>query len=160
MNRVGWMAYINRRRADGSGKACFHTIRLKVTYGPRPGHNFLLHFHWKKEVITTAVLCCCCAVLWLISIYSRVSRDSTPRFVCPSVGRSDGPSFFTFFHVFAVFGLTAPAQMLKRCLPTRDLGSRVSGLVSTRKRSSKPAETTKSELGRSWSYELGNITSK
>ena len=48
--------------------------------------------------------------------FSRVLRDSTTRFVGPSigpsVGPSVGPSHFTFFLVFAVFGLTAPAQMI------------------------------------------------
>ena len=58
-------------------------------------------------------------------VFSRVLHDSTPRFVGPSVGpsvcQSVGPSVrplvllshFTFFSVFAVFGLTAPAQMIK-----------------------------------------------
>ena len=41
-------------------------------------------------------------------IFSRVLRDTTPRFVRPSVGRSP----FYFFYVFAVFGLTALAQVL------------------------------------------------
>ena len=41
-------------------------------------------------------------------IFSRVLRDSTPRFVRWSVGRSP----FYFFYVFVVFGLTAPVQML------------------------------------------------
>ena len=44
------------------------------------------------------------------SFFSRVLRDSTPRFVGPSVG----PSItLYFFGVFAVFGLMAPAQMIK-----------------------------------------------
>ena len=42
--------------------------------------------------------------------FSRVLRDSTPRFVGPSVR----PSItFYFFGVFAVFDLTAPVQMIK-----------------------------------------------
>ena len=50
-------------------------------------------------------------------VYSRVLRDSTPRFVGPSVrrsvGPSVGPSHFTFLFFFAVFGLTAPARVIK-----------------------------------------------
>ena len=40
-------------------------------------------------------------------IISRVLRDSTPRHVRQLVG-----PHFTLFYVFAVFGFTAPAQML------------------------------------------------
>ena len=47
-------------------------------------------------------------------VFSRVLRVSTPRFVGPSVGLSVGPSVtLYFFGVFAVSGLTAPAQMIK-----------------------------------------------
>ena len=47
-------------------------------------------------------------------VFSRVLRDSTPRFVGPSVRPSIGPSVtLYFFWVFAVFGLTAPAQMME-----------------------------------------------
>ena len=46
------------------------------------------------------------------AIFSRVLRDSTPRFVGPSVRRSVGRSHFTFCFFFAVFGLSAPAQMI------------------------------------------------
>ena len=54
----------------------------------------------------------------LLLLFSRVLRDSTPRFVGPSVRRSVGPSVgpsvtLYFFWVFAVFGLTAPAQMME-----------------------------------------------
>ena len=49
-------------------------------------------------------------------IFSRMLRDSIPRFVRLSVGRlvdwSVGQSPFYFFYVFAVFGLTALAQVL------------------------------------------------
>jgi len=45
-------------------------------------------------------------------IFSRVLRDSTPRFVGPSVHRSVRPSHFTFFGFFGIFGFTAPAQMM------------------------------------------------
>ena len=53
------------------------------------------------------------------SVFSRVLRDSTTRFVGPSVGPSVHPSVrwsvtLYFFWVFAVFGLTAPAQMMER----------------------------------------------
>ena len=68
---------------------------------------------------------------FLLFLFSPVLRDSTPRFVSPSVGPSVRPSvhhtllfclfFFCFF--FAVFSLTAPVQMMKRPiiwpLPTR-----------------------------------------
>ena len=48
-------------------------------------------------------------------VFSRVLRDSTPRFVGPSVGPSVRPSIgpsvtLYFFGVFMVFGLTAPAK--------------------------------------------------
>ena len=52
-----------------------------------------------------------------IFIFSHVLRDSTPRFVCPSVRLLVHPFihhtllFFLFF--FAVFGLTAPAKMME-----------------------------------------------
>ena len=61
-------------------------------------------------------------------LFSSVLRDSTPRFVgplvCPSVGPLVRRSItLYFFWVLAVFGLTAPAQMIKwpqmRPLPTR-----------------------------------------
>ena len=46
--------------------------------------------------------------------FSRVLRDSTPRFVGPSVHRSVRRSVtLYFFWVFVVFGLTAPAQTTK-----------------------------------------------
>ena len=49
----------------------------------------------------------------LSRIFSHVLRDSTPRFVGPSVRRSVRPSVtLYFFCVFTVFGLTAPAQMI------------------------------------------------
>ena len=57
-------------------------------------------------------------ILWskgkdLSRIFSCVLRDSTPRFVGPSVGPSVRPSVtLYFFGVNGVFGLTAPAQML------------------------------------------------
>ena len=42
-------------------------------------------------------------------LFSCVLRDSTPRYVCPSVGRSVGP-LFTFFCVFELFEHMAPAH--------------------------------------------------
>ena len=60
--------------------------------------------------------------------FCRMLRDSTPPFVGPSVRPSVGPSVrpsvtLYFFGGFAVFGLTAPAQMMERPqswpLPTR-----------------------------------------
>ena len=61
-------------------------------------------------------------LLWIkkkifIMIFSHVLRNSTPRYVRPSIGlsvrRSVGPSVkLYFFYFFAVFGPTAPAQML------------------------------------------------
>ena len=61
-------------------------------------------------------------------------RDSTPRFVGPSVRRSVGPSHFTFS---AFMGFLAIPLLPKYstdlkygpCPPARDWGSRVSGLV-------------------------------
>ena len=50
-----------------------------------------------------------------IAIFSRVLRDSTPRFVRPSVGWSVGRSVGRLVPIllfFAVFGHTALAQML------------------------------------------------
>ena len=43
--------------------------------------------------------------------FSRVLRDSTPRYVGPSVGWSVGRSPFYFFGAFELFEHTAPAQM-------------------------------------------------
>ena len=51
----------------------------------------------------------------VVAIFSRVLRDSTPRYVgrsvSRSVGRSVGRSLFYFFGVFELFEHTAPAQM-------------------------------------------------
>ena len=44
-------------------------------------------------------------VFYISLAFSRVLRNSTTRFV--------GPSHFTFLLVFAVFGLTASARMIK-----------------------------------------------
>ena len=46
-------------------------------------------------------------------LFSRVLRDSTSRFVGPSVGPSVRHSLLFFLFFFAVYGLTAPAQMIK-----------------------------------------------
>ena len=43
--------------------------------------------------------------------FSRVLRDSTPRYVGPAVGRSVGRSSFYFLVVFELFEHTAPSQM-------------------------------------------------
>ena len=51
-------------------------------------------------------------------VFSRVLRDSTPRFVGSSVRPSVRPSHFTFFvFFFVVFGLTAPAQVTSNMAP-------------------------------------------
>ena len=47
----------------------------------------------------------------IFHIFSRVLRDSTPRYVSPSVGWLVGRSPFYFFGVFELFEHTAPAQM-------------------------------------------------
>ena len=44
-------------------------------------------------------------------IFSRVLRDSTPRYVGPAVGRSVGRSSFYFLVVFELLEHTAPSQM-------------------------------------------------
>ena len=44
--------------------------------------------------------------------FQRTS-DSIRGFVCPSIHPSVGLSHFIFGGVFAVYGLTAPAQMIK-----------------------------------------------
>ena len=52
-------------------------------------------------------------VLMIVLIFSRVLRNSTPRFVGPSVRPSVRPSVtLYFFGGFAVFGLSDPAQMI------------------------------------------------
>ena len=66
--------------------------------------------------------------------FSRVLRDSTPRFVGPSVSPSVHPSHFTFsafFSFLALLLLPKCSGDLKYgpCPPARDWGSRVSGLV-------------------------------
>ena len=60
--------------------------------------------------------------------FSRVLRDSTPCFVGPSVRRSVRRSHFTFF---GFWGFLASPLLPNYgpCPPTRDWGSRVSGLV-------------------------------
>ena len=49
--------------------------------------------------------------LFLILLFSRVIRDSTPRYVGRSVSWSVGRSPFYSFGVFELFEHTAPAQM-------------------------------------------------
>ena len=68
-------------------------------------------------------------------IFSRVLRDSTPRFVGRSVGLSVGWSV-TFYFFYEFYFWTSPllpkwSGDLKYgpCPPARDFGSRVSGLV-------------------------------
>ena len=46
-------------------------------------------------------------LVFSLSLFSCVLRDSTPRYVDPSVRRSP----FFLFYVFAVFGPNAPAKM-------------------------------------------------
>ena len=58
------------------------------------------------------------SVSFFLYLFSRVLRDSTTRFVGPSVHPSVSPSVrrsvtLYFFWVFAVFGLTAHAQMIE-----------------------------------------------
>ena len=76
-------------------------------------------------------------------LFSRVLRDSTPRFVSPSVGssvrRSVGPSHFTFSALMGVLALLLLPKCsidlnYGPCPPARDWGSRVSGLVLFRVR--------------------------
>ena len=72
-------------------------------------------------------------------VFSRVQRDSTPRFVRPSVGRLVGLSVgrsvtFYFFYVYyflTLLLLPKCSSDLKYspCPPARDWSSRVSGLV-------------------------------
>ena len=51
----------------------------------------------------------------LHSVFSRVLRNSTPRFVGPTDRRSVSPlvRHTLLFWVFVVFALTTPAQMVK-----------------------------------------------
>ena len=77
--------------------------------------------------------------------FSLVLRDSTPRFVCPSVSRSVSWSVgwsvhltFTFFMTFILWshctspcGLVTSNMAPAQCPPARVWGSRVSGLVSS-----------------------------
>ena len=56
-------------------------------------------------------------------IFSRVLRDSTPRYVRPSVG----PHFTFFMFLRSLDSLLLPKY--GPCPPARDWGSRVSGLV-------------------------------
>ena len=70
------------------------------------------------------------------AVFSRVLRDSTPRFVSPSVPRSVGQSvtlLFLFYDLYSLTSLFRPkwSSDLKYgpCPPARDWGSRVFGLV-------------------------------
>ena len=76
---------------------------------------------------------CLRASQWF-KIFSRVLRDSTPRFVRRSVGWSVGQSVghtLLFFYSLTVRLLSKWSGELKHgpCPPTRDWGSRVTGLV-------------------------------
>ena len=66
--------------------------------------------------------------------FSPVLRDSTPRFVGPSVRRSVRPSHYTFFGFLGFFASLLLSKWsgdhnYGPCPPARDWGSRVSGLV-------------------------------
>ena len=67
------------------------------------------------------------------SFFSRVLRDSTPRFVRRSVGRSVTLYFSYDFYSWTLPLLPKWCSDLKHgpCPPARDLGSRVSGLVTS-----------------------------
>ena len=66
----------------------------------------------------------------LIWLFSRLLRDSTPRFVGQSVGRLVTLYFFYDFYFWTSLLLPKWSCDLKYgpCLPARDFGSRVSGL--------------------------------
>ena len=101
-------------------------------------NSFLTHPPLPSSLVLLLVLA--------LVVFSRVLRNSTPRFVglsvgpsvCPfvhlSVRRSVGPSHFTFL---ALMGFLALLLLPKcstdlnygPCPPARDWGSRVSGLV-------------------------------
>ena len=79
---------------------------------------FHMHFHNKSPIYrnqskpnlaTTLSILTSEEKLNYKEVFIRVLRDSTPRFVGPSVRPS---VTLYFFWVFAVFGLTAPAQMI------------------------------------------------
>ena len=62
--------------------------------------------------------------------FSRVPRDSTPRFVGPSVGPSHALLFVFFFAVFFRSQCSCPNDLnYDPCPPARDWDSRVSGLL-------------------------------
>ena len=72
-----------------------------LSLGSQPKLTFCSSLYWS------------CPVSLLCIVFCRVLRDSTPRFVGPSVGPSVRPSVtLYFFGVNGFFGLTAPAQML------------------------------------------------
>ena len=62
-------------------------------------------------IVVAAVVVVAVVEVVLVVVFSRVLRDSTLRFLCPSVRPSITLYFFCF--VFLVFGLTAPAQVIK-----------------------------------------------
>ena len=70
-------------------------------------------------------------VMVFLTVFSRVLRDYTPRFVGPSVSLSVDPSHFTFLWSMASLFLPKWSSDLKYspCPTARDKGSRVSDLV-------------------------------
>ena len=92
-------------------------------------HSFIHFFVWSFVVHLFF------ARLFLISmsyfLYSRVLRDSTPRFVGRSVGLLVTLYFFYDFCLWISLLLPKWSSDLKYgpCPPARDWGSRVSGLV-------------------------------
>ena len=77
-------------------------------YGGRSKGSYAVAIFLKISNFTS-IESLACKLSSVVLIFSRVLRDSTPHFVGPSVGPSVTIYFFCFF---AVFGLTAPAQMI------------------------------------------------
>ena len=89
-----------------------------LSLGSQPKLTFCSSLYWS------------CPVSLLCIVFCRVLRDSTPRFVGPSVG----PSHFTFLALLGVLALLLLPKCSTDlnygpCPPARDWGSRVSGLV-------------------------------
>ena len=99
----------------GAVHACYHHavapdlqvgVELETNYAQQESTTNVGFQYELPKVRKNAALCC--------SIFSRVLRDSTTRFVGPSLSLSVHRSVtLYFFGVFAVFNLTAPAQMIK-----------------------------------------------